>query len=107
MAALNVSDPTFAAEVLQAEVPVLVDFWASWCGPCRLMLPIIEELAAQLGERLRVVKVNVDEAPATAAAFGVTSLPSFAVLHEGKVLRRFSGAVPKKSLLDVLNPLLS
>src|SRR5437870_1551607 len=91
MAALNITDVNFAAEILRSEVPVLVDFWAPWCGPCRLMLPIVEEVAAQLGDRARVVKVNVDESPATATRYQITSIPSFAVIHGGTVLQRFSG----------------
>ncbi len=76
MSAQNLTDGTFAAEVLQSEVPVLVDFWAPWCGPCRMMSRIIDELAAELGDRARVVKLNIDEARATAVRYGITSIPS-------------------------------
>jgi thioredoxin 1 len=103
----NLTDRTFSTEVLQSDVPVLVDFWAPWCGPCRVMSPIVEDLAAQLGDRARIVKVNVDEARTTAAEFGVSSIPSFAVIQSGQVVQRFSGVVSKTRLLQALNPLLS
>jgi thioredoxin 1 len=104
MSVRNVTDATFAAEVLEAKVPVLVDFWAPWCGPCRMMSPVVDTLAEELGDRARVVKVNVDDAPATAVQFGITSIPSFAVLHGGKVQQRFAGVVSKDRLLQALSP---
>jgi thioredoxin 1 len=105
MTLLNVTDGTFDAEVLRSELPVLVDFWAPWCGPCRLMLPTIEALATQLDGRARFVKVNVDDARATAARFGITSIPSFMVFHGGDALERFSGVIGKERLLAVINSL--
>jgi thioredoxin 1 len=102
MSAHNLTDGTFAAEVLQSEVPVLVDFWAPWCGPCRMMSRIVDEVSAELGDRARVVKVNIDEAQATAVRYGITSIPSFAVIRGGEVQQRFSGVVPKDRLLRAL-----
>ncbi len=104
MSAQNLTDGTFAAEVLQSEVPVLVDFWVPWCGSCRMMSPIVDEVSAELGDRARVVKVNIDEAWATAVRYGITSIPSFAVIRGGEVQQRFSGVVPKHRLLGALDP---
>ena len=94
-----VTDSTFAAEVLNSDKPVLVDFWAEWCGPCRLVAPILEEIAAEHGDKIRIVKLNVDENPRAAAQYGITSIPTLNVYSGGKVAKTIIGAKPKALLL--------
>ncbi len=96
----SVRSNTFQAEVLTASaaVPVLVDFWASWCGPCRMFAPILEEAAAELGEKAKIVKVNVDEEPALAQQFGVMSIPTLAVIKDGKTVSTSVGVRSKEDV---------
>jgi thioredoxin 1 len=97
---MQVSDGTFEAEVLQAKTPVLIDFYAEWCGPCKMMAPVIDEVARTYAGKLKVVKVDVDESGETAAAFGVTAMPTFVVLKDGQEAFRRVGAAPKGAFLN-------
>lgn len=99
MTAREVTDATFDSEVLQSDKPVLVDFWAPWCGPCRQVSPIIEEIASENAEALDVVKVNTDENPRTSAAYGITSIPTLNVYKGGELVKQIIGARPKPVLL--------
>jgi thioredoxin 2 len=98
-APLTVTDATFAAEVERSPLPVLVDMWAPWCGPCRMVAPVIEELAQELAGQVRVAKLNVDENPATAARFAVRSIPTLLVLRAGQEADRIVGVVPKAEIV--------
>lgn len=100
--ALSVTDETFEQEVLQSETPVLVDFWASWCGPCRAISASLDEIAGEHPDRLKVVKVNIDEDQRYAARLGVTSVPFLVVFKGGKPVDRMVGAYPKRAIADVV-----
>lgn len=102
MSAIHVNDETFETQVSNADGAVLVDFWAPWCGPCRSMSPVVDEVATELAGNAQVFKVNVDDSAEAATKFGVQSIPAFLVLRNGEVKDRFSGVVPKQKLLDAL-----
>ncbi len=98
----SVTDATFTADVLQHDKPILVDFWAEWCGPCRQVSPILEEIAGEHADKITIVKLNVDENPATAAEYGVVSIPTLNVYQGGQVVKTIVGAKPKALLLKDL-----
>ena len=94
----KVSDANFEAEVLKANGPVVVDFWAEWCGPCRMIAPALEEIATALGDKVKIVKLNVDENPATASKYGIMSIPTLMIFKNGELASRQVGAAPKQKL---------
>jgi thioredoxin 2 len=104
---IAVSDASFATDVERSPLPVLVDAWAAWCGPCRIIAPVIDELASELAGRLRVVKLNVDESPATAARFGLQSIPTLLLFRDGREVDRIVGVPPKSEISRRLKPLLA
>ena len=101
MAVGKVSDASFESEVLKSTEPVVVDFWAEWCGPCRMIAPALEEIAGQLGDKVKIVKLNVDENPNTAAKYGIMSIPTLMMFKNGEIASRQVGAAPKQKLAAV------
>ncbi len=102
-----VTDDTFAVDVLKNDKTVLVDFWAEWCGPCRAVAPILEEIATEHADELTIVKVNVDENPRVAASYGIVSIPTLSVFQGGELVKQIIGAKPKVALLKDLAPFIT
>ena len=101
MAAININHNNFHNEVMNSERKVLLDFWAPWCGPCRMVVPLVEEIAKERPD-IKVGKINVDENPELAKQFGVFSIPTLVVMEKGKIVRQEQGARPKKAILSML-----
>ncbi|HWQ32868.1 MAG TPA: thioredoxin [Blastocatellia bacterium] len=103
---LIVTDANFGSVVEKSPLPVLVDLWAPWCGPCRMLAPVIEQLAAELAGRVRVVKLNIDENPITSSRFGVRNIPTLLIMDQGREISRLLGVRPKEEILRALQSVL-
>jgi thioredoxin 1 len=104
---MQVGDDNFEAEVIRSDLPVLIDFWAPWCGPCKFIAPVIEELARDYAGRLKVAKLNVDENPMTPTQYGVRGIPNLIILKQGQVKEQIVGAVPKARLVEAIERVLA
>ena len=99
---VHATDASFESEVLQSGLPVVLDFWAPWCGPCKMIAPILDDIATELDGKVKVVKINVDENQQVAAKFGVRSIPTLVIFNEGKVVATQVGALPKNQLISLI-----
>ena len=106
-AVMEVNDDSFEQEVLNNKLPVLVDFWAPWCGPCRMVAPVVDEIAGQYVERLKVVKLNTDDSPNTAVRYQIMSIPTLLLFKGGKIVEQVIGAQPKQAMAGKIEPHLS
>ena len=100
--AIQITDANFEEEILKSDLPVLVDFWAPWCGPCRAMGPVIDELANEYNGQLKITKMNVDENPATPSKYGIRAIPTLILFKNGEVLEQITGAVSKSSIKEII-----
>lgn len=107
MKPIEITDANFEQEVLKSDKPVLIDFWAVWCGPCKMVAPVVEEIASEYNGKLKVGKLDVDRNPEVSMKFGIRSIPTLMVFKAGKVVEQIIGAVPKRNLLDKLVPHIS
>jgi thioredoxin 1 len=105
-AAVAVTDASFEQDVLQSEIPVLVDFWAPWCGPCRMVAPVVDEIAEQYYGKVKVVKLNTDENPGIAGQYNIRSIPTLMIFKDGQRVEQVVGAVPKATLASTLEKFL-
>ncbi|MEW6188957.1 MAG: thioredoxin TrxA [Actinomycetota bacterium] len=103
---IDLNDDNFKEEVLKSNIPVLVDFWAAWCGPCRIIAPILDEIAGEYGGKIKVTKLNVDDNPNTAAQYDILSIPTLILFKNGEVQKKLVGALSKKKIIDELSPWL-
>ena len=101
---IKVDDANFKKEVLESNIPVLVDFWAEWCGPCKMVAPVIEEIAKEYQGKLKVCKLDVDEGQTTASEYGIMSIPTLAIFKDGKIVDKVIGALPKEELESKIKP---